>query len=164
VLKREYILPLVIAAALVLLPAKAGGGEKSYLGRDHLPRGIRNNNPGNLKIGPSPWQGKIPVAMNTDGVFEQFETWQFGVRAMVKLILNYIAAGRDTIREVVERYAPGSENDTAGYIQFVANRAGLSPDEKLGPENLYPVIDAMVAIENGEQWGITYQEYFNSLS
>jgi len=49
-------------------------------------RGLRNNNPGNIRISDTPWQGKIPKAMNTDKnkAFEQFESLEYGLRALMK--------------------------------------------------------------------------------
>ncbi|RMF21362.1 MAG: structural protein [Bacteroidetes bacterium] len=127
---------------------------ESFLNLPGLPRGIRNNNPGNIKINPNnPWKGKVPEQWNSDGVFEQFWSYKWGVRAMIKLLLNYMDNGFRTIRAIVNRYAPNSENPTSQYIQFVSGRLGKDPDEPLTPdfETLRQLVQAMAAFENGRE-------------
>ena len=124
----------------------------SYLGRNDLPRGIRNNNPGNLRISSSPWQGKIPIAQNTDGAFEQFVNYSYGIRAMTKLLINYIQSGRNTISSILYRYAPPSDNnDTAAYVRAVATATGIGPETPLTVNRsvLQRLVIAMAKHENG---------------
>lgn len=54
----------------------------------NLPRGIRNNNPGNIRWG-SDWQGLISEEERTDKSFCQFQDPVYGLRAMVKIIFTY---------------------------------------------------------------------------
>ena len=115
-------------------------------------RGLRNNNPGNIRIGNSAWMGKIPVSQNTDGSFEQFETWVYGLRAMIKLIRNYIYDGNDSINKIISKYAPTSENNTHAYINFVVSRSGILSNKQLDPNNktdFRKIIKAMVEQELG---------------
>jgi hypothetical protein len=79
-----------------------------------LPRGIRNNNPLNIRLNPdNRWQGKVPPKHNSDGAFEQFEDPIMGLRAAaVLLIAHYDRRHLDTIRKLVEVWAPPNENDT----------------------------------------------------
>lgn len=149
-MRKDYILPIAVVAFL-LISQKASG--KSFAGDMSKPRGIRNNNPGNIKISSSAWRGKVPLHLNTDGVFEQFEGWVWGVRAMWKLISNYIEQGNNTIRKVISKYAPASENATGQYIAYVSNYSRVGADENLSGRDLYPVIDAMARLENGTQLG-----------
>ena len=117
-----------------------------------IPRGIRNGNPGNIRISKSAWQGKIPVAQNTDGSFEQFETIEYGLRALMKLIVNYMRVYKfSTIRQVINRWAPPNENDTGAYVNAVAKRVGLSADEKLVPDKatVSKICEAICCHENG---------------
>ncbi|MDJ1494536.1 hypothetical protein QNI19_16445 [Cytophagaceae bacterium DM2B3-1] len=106
---------------------------KSYLGQNSLPRGLRNNNPGNLKyVASNDWMGKVPLAQNTDKTFEQFKEFRYGVAALLKLLRKYIQTGRaTTIRGIITLYAPATENNTSTYIQTVAARLGTSPDSPL---------------------------------
>ena len=91
--------------------ASGGGGGTtnalmllSYLGQSNQPRGIRNNNPGNLRISGNAWQGKIPTSQNTDGAFEQFSYYVYGVRAMIKLIGNdHTNYGLNTVAQIINR-------------------------------------------------------------
>ena len=120
-----------------------------------LPRGVRNLNPGNIRITKSAWQGKIPVAQNTDGAFEQFESMEYGLRALMKLIVNYMRKYRfATIRQIIDRWAPPVENDTGAYVNAVAKRVGLSADEKLVPDQatVSKICEAICFHENGGSW------------
>lgn len=80
----------------------------SFLGRKDLTRGIRNNNPGNLRVTPDKWVGKIPLSQNTDlnKSFEQFTEIKYGIRAMLIDLLGDIGKGKDTIRKLISEYAP----------------------------------------------------------
>ena len=51
-------------------------------------RGIRNNNPFNIKKSPNKWLGKKSVS--SDPVFEQFETMDYGIRAGIVLLRRYV--------------------------------------------------------------------------
>lgn len=125
----------------------------SYLGDETRPRGIRNNNPGNIEKGPSPWRGKVPLQQNTDGRFEQFERYVYGVRAMIKLIRDtYIGRdGLNTVASILQKYAPSFENPTGTYIQTVANNAGVGTNEPLNTDQntMRRLIQSMANFENG---------------
>ena len=87
-----------------------------------ITRGIRNNNPFNIKISHSNWKGKIKFALNTDGVFEQFESMKYGLRAGVVLLRNYQKKHNIyRIKDFISRFAPSSENDIKKYVYFVCN-------------------------------------------
>lgn len=114
------------------------------------PRGIRNNNPGNIKISDENWLGKIPITLNTDRVFEQFETPEYGIRALYKLVMNKVEnQGYDTIRKLISNYAPSAENETETYIQFVTNYANIEDDSFLFPYLYESVVRAIMRFENG---------------
>lgn len=127
----------------------------SYLNRTDLPRGLRNNNPGNLVLTSIKWQGKIPNAQNTDGHFEQFKQIHWGIRAMMRDIINDITVdGNDTLRGLINEYAPPHENNTENYISFVSKLTGLLPDVRI--ELTKPILQAIVlakiTLENGSQY------------
>lgn len=159
--KREKYL-LAAAAVLLALVAFTGTARAatsasvatlSYLGQSGLPKGMRNNNPGNIRIGSSPWQGKIPNSQNTDGAFEQFTTYAYGIRAMIKNLLSYYNNGLNTLQGIIYKWAPpGDNNDSAAYVNFVALRTGLSPTQPLDLRNqttMRKVVMAMAEMENG---------------
>lgn len=125
---------------------------KSYLNRQDLPRGLRNNNPGNLVRSSNNWQGKIPFAQSQDDHFEQFYTLNDGIRACAKLLVNKVNSGQNTIRKVLVSYAPEFENDTAGYINYVSGQSGIGPDAEivLNTATLAALLRAIFEQENGK--------------
>lgn len=93
------------------------------------PRGIRNNNPLNIRIG-NVWLGEVKE--NTDGEFEQFTSMLYGLRAAIVLLRRYICHYHITsIAQIVSRWAPSSENNTRLYINFVSERLGIADDTPL---------------------------------
>ena len=111
-------------------------------------RGIRNNNPLNIRRNPAnQWQGLRPV--QADKLFCQFKAMKWGLRAAIKLLDNYIRRGAQTPRQIISRWAPPSENDTASYVQHACQRAGLDPDfPVLFWADLRKLIKAMSWIES----------------
>ena len=121
-----------------------------------LPRGIRNNNPLNIRLVPdNRWQGRVPPRLNSDGAFEQFEDPIMGLRAAaVLLISHYDRRHLDTIRKLVQVWAPPSENDTEAYARVVVRTSGIGIDEPLDLHDhkcLKPILTAMIRVENGRQ-------------
>ncbi len=114
-------------------------------------RGIRNQNPGNIRISGAPWAGK--VSPNTDGSFEQFDTPENGIRALAKTLLAYFRNHNlHTIRAIISRWAPSSENNTEGYIQFIAGSLGIAPAETIDlthADMLAALCEAIIQRENG---------------
>lgn len=117
---------------------------------DKLPRGIRNNNPGNLRHG-SDWQGLSE--RQPDPSFSVFDDPVYGLRALMKVLLTYRTKhGLRTIAQAIARWAPPSENDTPAYIQAVARRCGVDPDSAVNwsePAMLAAITRAIVVHENG---------------
>lgn len=92
-------------------------------------RGIRNNNPGNIIRTNIPWNGM--AARQDDPRFITFKSPEYGIRAIVKILQAYYNKdGCTTIRSIINRWAPPEENDTEHYIDDVATRCGLSPDDR----------------------------------
>jgi hypothetical protein len=99
-----------------------------------LPRGIRNFNPGNIRhAGGVRWQGQSVI--QGDSAFVQFESPRWGIRAIARVLITYqdkrLAADGsriDSVREIIERWAPPHENDTEAYTRSVARILGLAPD------------------------------------
>lgn len=116
-----------------------------------VPRGIRNNNPLNIRIGNT-WLGER--ANPTDPSFEQFVTMEYGLRAGFVLLRRYIRHyHRTTIREIVFAWAPASENDSEKYACTVASMIHRNIDEQLAfedEETMMQLVDAMVRVECGE--------------
>lgn len=118
----------------------------------NLPRGIRNNNPGNLVITSIPWNGKIPVSKNTDGSYEQFSSALMGIRAMfIDMRGDIEKDGNNTIRKLITEYAPPHENNTAAYIAAVSQKLGLHADAAIQKSHYHALIKAVIQHENGQQ-------------
>lgn len=82
------------------------------------PRGLRNCNPGNIRITKDKWQGLRPV--QEDKEFFQFTEMKWGYRALIKTLQNYHHLhGCRTIADFINRWAPKHENNTSGYISRV---------------------------------------------
>lgn len=113
-------------------------------------RGVRNNNPGNIRKSATKWSGKIE---GTDPAFETFKTPEDGIRALGKNLLNYQDKhGINTIEGIINRWAPTSENNTSAYVQAVAKETGLDPSAPLNlrnPDTLQKVTTAIIHHENG---------------
>lgn len=127
----------------------------SFLGKSNLSRGIRNNNPGNLRFTNIAWQGKITKEKNTDYKlgFEQFTEVKWGIRAMLRDLLNDIDKGKNTIRLLINEYAPPVENNTLNYINVVANSLGMTPDQKIVNVDalfMLKIGRAIISHENGK--------------
>lgn len=96
-------------------------------------RAVRNNNPGNIRIGTN-WQGLMPRAqMNpaqaAETAFCVFLSAQWGFRAMATIFHTYNRKdGVKTIRAAISRWAPPNENNTAAYIVDVCNFTQVDPD------------------------------------
>lgn len=83
-----------------------------------LPRGLRNCNPGNIRITKDKWQGLRPV--QEDPAFFQFTEMKWGYRALIRTLQNYRKRhGCKTIGDFIRRWAPSTENNTSGYISRV---------------------------------------------
>lgn len=118
------------------------------------PRGIRNNNPGNIRHGEN-WQGLNPNSRSIDAAFCVFNTPVAGIRALAKVLINYKKLyGLNTVRQIISRYAPPNENQTTAYVQSVARQLGVLPDVVIDIEErgvLTVFIKAVIRMENGIQ-------------
>lgn len=129
-------------------------------------RGIRNNNPLNIRKGNS-WQGERHP--QSDPEFEEFENIEMGIRAAIILAYNYIT-GRasscrgqriDTVTKIITKWAPPSENNTAAYIKRVCQRSALTPNESLYPirkNQLLRLLWGMAEVECGQLLHFQYFE------
>ncbi len=123
---------------------------KSYV---RQPRGIRNNNPGNIRRSADPWQG---LAENQSDIeFFTFKNPVYGIRAIARLLISYQDKYKlRTIRQIISRWAPPKENNTESYIQSVASRTRFHPDQPLDMHaynHLRPLVEAIVIHENRQQ-------------
>lgn len=118
---------------------------------DRIARGLRNCNPGNIRITKDKWQGLRPV--QEDAEFFQFTEMKWGYRALIRTLQNYRHRhGCQTIADFIRRWAPNNENNTAGYISSVCKEMQV-------PDSFVPDVDdkatmctfaaAISQVENG---------------
>jgi len=139
------------AAQQAVSAAPAAQGEVPVLraapGQDpNEVRGVRTNNPLNLSF------ANQPNAIGTDGRFAVFQTPEEGVAASVRQLQLYGQRGLNTIDQIVSRWAPPSENNTPAYIQAVAQRVGVSPNQEIDlsdPNIMRRLVNAMSVQEVG---------------
>lgn len=109
-------------------------------------RGIRNNNPGNLRVAPN--------AVGNDGAFAVFDKPDDGLAAMSRQLQLYGDRGNNTPYGIIHTYAPSSENNTQAYINAVTGDTGFGAHEQLDlsdPATLKRMMAAMIRHENGSQ-------------
>lgn len=116
-----------------------------------IPRGIRNNNPLNIRVG-NMWMGE--VAEPTDKEFEQFIDIFYGLRAGFIILKRYIERYHlCTIRKIVSRWAPPAENNTKAYVAMVVAKTGIPADQEINfadSSKMVAIVEAMCRIECGK--------------
>jgi hypothetical protein len=113
------------------------------------PRGIRNNNPGNIRHSATNWQGQSDS--QTDADFLQFVSPEYGIRAIDKILSSYARRGLITLQDIISTWAPPSENDTQSYIAAVADATGMQPGDTVTIDLRPALIAAIIQHENGAQ-------------
>lgn len=85
-----------------------------------LPRGIRNNNPANIRKSFTKWLGLVSPEKCKDSSFCEFTSMEFGIRAFLILCRTYRQKyGISSVTGFIHRFAPPSENQTDKYVSFV---------------------------------------------
>ena len=116
-----------------------------------IPRGIRNNNPLNIKIGNT-WLGEVTDP--TDPIFEQFVSMKYGLRAAFIILRRYIRVyKRKTIHDIITSWAPEVENKLKAYIDNVVQLTGLGEFEVIAyedKETMCKLVRAMAKVECGQ--------------
>jgi len=142
-----------------------------------MPKGIRNNNPGNIRISEDKWVGvdqmrteqnrRLADRLRSQGKphnvdFVVFTGPDYGIRAMCLTLYTYQdrrtssdGTAIDTIRELVERWAPPTDgNPTEDYVDFMCSKTGYGEGEPLDFHDydvMRRVIPALIHFENGVQ-------------
>jgi len=119
------------------------------------PRGVRNNNPGNIDRSRTPWQGedRSAAALRREKRFCVFLTPAAGFRALARLMLTYRNKhGLRTVAQIIHRWAPPTENDTNAYAVQVARAVGVSPDTAIDVTHakvMFAIVKAIAHHESG---------------
>jgi hypothetical protein len=115
-----------------------------------MPRGLRNNNPLNIRHSADRFRGEIA---GTDKSFKTFSSLAYGYRAAFVILGTYLSQGCNTIEKIISRWAPPAENDTESYISQVERYSGVSRHKELtsasGTEYMM-IVAAMSFVENGQ--------------
>lgn len=116
-----------------------------------IARGIRNDNPCNIRRTKDKWVGMRET--QTDKAFVQFKERKYGYRATFVLLRNYIRKGVDSIGKIIARWAPSSDgNNTQSYIDYVAKSTGIDADTSLRFEDkdaMVEIVRSMAHMESG---------------
>lgn len=113
------------------------------------PRGLRNNNPLNIRHSADVFRGEVKGA---DRAFKTFSYMPYGYRAAFVILGTYLSRGWNTIERIISRWAPPSENNTEGYIRSVERLSGVSRNRVLTATDgaMYiQIVVAMCLVENG---------------
>ncbi|MDQ2079478.1 hypothetical protein RA307_04725 [Xanthobacteraceae bacterium Astr-EGSB] len=117
------------------------------------PRGIRNNNPGNIEDGP--FARSLPGYAGSDGRFARFAAPEAGEFAIQRLLDSYAGRGINTPAGVVSRWAPADDgNPVPAYSAYVAEGLGVSPDDVIDlrdPKVRSAVAQRIAEFENGKR-------------
>jgi len=118
-----------------------------------IPRGIRNNNPGNIRKSGNNWQGLALI--QSDPAFFVFKAPHWGIRALARTLKNYQKLyGISTIEGIINRWAPPVENNTGAYVNSVAKQCGVAKNTKIDLAKdqtlLRALVKAIITHENGQ--------------
>lgn len=143
-------------AALHDLSARLGVGQYSpdataVSGDQNAPRGIRNNNPGNIKQTGVAWLGAVP---SDDPTYVSFASPAAGIRALALNAYHLQQKdGAQTVGDLISKWAPASDNnDTQAYIADVSKQMGVDPSTPIdlqNPQQLTALTNAIITHENG---------------
>ncbi|WP_047236643.1 hypothetical protein [Chromobacterium subtsugae] len=125
--------------------AAAAGGQQ-------LPRGIRNNNPGNLNFAHQAQATRETRPDGTKGRFAAFPDAQTGLNALSRQLQLYSAKGLKSVSQMIEKFAPKEENNTKAYIAKVSKALGVTKTDSLNmsdPTVVRTMMDAIIKVENG---------------
>ena len=116
-----------------------------------MPRGIRNHNPGNIRLSPTRWQGQKDVQADTS--FAEFTSPLMGLRALMRLLLTYhFKYGLNSVESIINRWAPPHENATDHYIHSVSRHLRVERRAVIDltdEETLIKLAEAITRHENG---------------
>ena len=108
---------------------------------------IAKNNIFNIRKGPKAWKGETGANKG----FVEFESREYGIRAWIVLMRTYRQKHRcATVRAIITRFAPPSENNTQAYIKYCSERVYKSETTWLSTTADYVRLGcAMAQMETG---------------
>lgn len=131
-------------------------------------RGIRNNNPGNIKDFGVPWEGlasrqEMTEEQRREKIFCVFRKPWWGIRAMARTLLTYQSKyNLNTLEKIIQRWAPSADNNPEqAYVDFVSAQVGVPADRHVSLRDfryMHRLCEAIIQFENGENpytWEVT---------
>ena len=120
-----------------------------------IPRGLRNNNPLNIRHSAEHFQGEIA---GRDKSFKSFSSLAYGYRAAFVILGTYLSRGINSIEKIITKWAPSTENNTENYIFQVEKYSGVPRHKELtarnGSDYIF-IVAAMSYVENGQNADIS---------
>lgn len=108
---------------------------------------IAINNPANIRFSKkNPWLGQYDKPYKG---FCDFKTMFFGLRALAITLHTYFAKYRlFTVTNIINRYAPPSENNTPAYIAYVVAKCGSDVVNLQDVDYVYRLLKAICWYES----------------
>jgi hypothetical protein len=118
-------------------------------------RGLRNNNPLNIRHNADNFKGEIK---GRDTSFKTFSSMPYGYRAAFVTLGTYLSRGWNTIEKIITKWAPPTENNTESYFAHVERWSGVPRNKELtardGSDYIL-IVAAMSFVENGQNADIS---------
>ncbi len=116
-----------------------------------LPRGVRNNNPGNIRENQRTdydWEGEHVADLDSE--FEEFKSAVYGIRAMARILKSYARRGVVYLVDIIYTWAPPSDgNDVRAYLEHVEKLTGIQGNQRVTEKDYPKLIAAIIKHENG---------------
>ncbi|KLU15134.1 MULTISPECIES: hypothetical protein [Xenorhabdus] len=146
------------------LPKVEAPNYPNPLKNGRTPRGIRNNNPGNLTDAPN----AVGKDYGNGHVYMKFATPNDGIAALSRQLMLHGDRGQNTLNHVIPIYAPEKAgNNTREYIDYTAKQLGISPNEKMdlhNPAMIEKLIDSIIKMENLGQQPYSKEQIKNAIT
>lgn len=103
---------------------------------------IAKNNLFNIRTSGSQWFGTTGYNRG----FVCFESKEYSIRAVAILLRTYRRKGFKTVYDIINRYAPSSENDTPAYVRYISEKLDVLPFEVLSDDGQYVILIKFLAL------------------
>ncbi|WP_367191066.1 structural protein P5 [Aliivibrio fischeri] len=125
-----------------------------------LSRGLRNNNPLNIRNSFSnKWLGEVKISQKKDSDFEEFINIRYGFRAAYKVLMTYRTEYNiKTIDGIIRKFSPTNENNTEEIIIKLSNMTGIEKHKVISGYDYINLIHKMTIIESGYKFPISLIE------
>jgi len=129
------------------------------------PAGVAFHNPLNMRPIQPPFEGTVGSGtVGAAGEFTKFQSNVFGFRAAARNLIAYFdRLGVKTIRGIITRWAPPSDNNnTEAYITTVCNKTGYRDTEELALKSYevaYNILHAMTEVEQGAPFATYFKQW-----